>query len=125
MIDCSLFLLSVSRRPVLGRMDGWRGKSMSQNYEKIIRRREKEIEALRTINESEMALQLARQKVELSYAENDNYYGTSVETTVTITERPDAPYTLKETPDAVTLAVGEDMKVDYIEERGTYIREED
>ena len=59
------------------------------------------------------AISVGEQKIRISYAENDNYYGTSAETTVTITERPDAPYTLKETPDAVTLAVGEDMKVDY------------
>ena len=59
------------------------------------------------------AISVGEQKIRISYAENDNYYGTSAETTVTITERPDAPYTLKEIPDAVTLAVGEDMKVDY------------
>ena len=59
------------------------------------------------------AISVGEQKIRISYAENDNYYGISAETTVTITERPDAPYTLKETPDAVTLAVGEDMKVDY------------
>lgn len=53
------------------------------------------------------------QQIRISYAENSNYYGTSAKTTVTITERTEAPYTLKETPDAVTLAVGSDMKVDY------------
>lgn len=53
------------------------------------------------------------QQIRISYAESGTYYGTSAETTVTIAERPEAPYTLKETPDAVTLAVGSDMKVDY------------
>lgn len=53
------------------------------------------------------------QQIRISYAENSNYYGTSAKTTVTITERPEAPYTRKEAPDAVTLAVGSDMKVDY------------
>ena len=53
------------------------------------------------------------QQIRISYAETETTYGASAETTVTITERLKAPYTLKETPDAVTLAVGEDMKVDY------------
>lgn len=59
------------------------------------------------------AISTGEQKIRISYAENAEYYGTSEETTVTITERPEALYTLKETPEAVTLAVGEDMKVDY------------
>lgn len=58
-------------------------------------------------------ISVGNQTIRISYAENAEYYGTSEETTVTITERHEAPYTLKETPDAVTLAVGEDMKVDY------------
>lgn len=53
------------------------------------------------------------QQIRISYVGTETTYGASAETTVTITERPEAPYTLKETPDAVTLAVGEDMKVDY------------
>lgn len=53
------------------------------------------------------------QQIRISYAETETTYGASAETTVTITERPEAPYTLKETPEDVTLAVGEDMKVDY------------
>ena len=59
------------------------------------------------------AISTGEQKIRISYAGTEATYGTSAETTVTITERPEAPYTLKETPDAVTLAVGEDMKVDY------------
>ena len=48
------------------------------------------------------------------------YYATAItgaeasaETTITVTERPEASYTLKETPDAVTLAVDEALNVDY------------
>lgn len=59
------------------------------------------------------AISTGEQKIRISYAGTDSIYGTSAETTVTITERSEAPYTLKETPDAVTLAVDEDMKVDY------------
>lgn len=59
------------------------------------------------------AISVGKQQIRISYAESGTYYGTSAETTVTIAERPEAPYTLKETPDAVTLAVGSDMKVDY------------
>lgn len=59
------------------------------------------------------AISTGEQKIRISYAGTDSIYGDSAETTVTITERPEAPYTLKETPDAVTLAVGEDMNVDY------------
>ena len=59
------------------------------------------------------AISAGEQKIRVSYVGTDTIYGTSAETTVTIVERPEAPYTLKETPDAVTLAVGSDMKVDY------------
>ena len=59
------------------------------------------------------AISTGEQQIRISYAGTDSTYGTSAETTVNITERPKAPYSLKETPDAVTLAVGEDMKVDY------------
>lgn len=51
--------------------------------------------------------------IRISYAENDTYYGTSVETTVTIAERAQAPYTLKTTPDPVTLVVDENLETDY------------
>ena len=59
------------------------------------------------------AISKGEQKIRISYDGTETIYGTSAETTVTITERPEAPYTLKATPDAVTLAVGEDMEVDY------------
>lgn len=59
------------------------------------------------------AISEGSQQIRISYAGTETVYGTSAETTVTITGRPEAPYTLKATPDAVTLAVGDDMKVDY------------
>ena len=59
------------------------------------------------------AISKGEQRVKFIWNGNNTYYGFEQEVTVTITERPEAPYTLKETPDAVTLAVGEDMKVDY------------
>ena len=51
--------------------------------------------------------------IRISYAENDTYYGTSAETAVTIAERTQAPYTLKTTPDPVTLVVDENLETDY------------
>lgn len=59
------------------------------------------------------AISVGKQQIRISYAESGTYYGTSAETTVTIAERTEAPYTLKETPDTVVLAVDENMKVDY------------
>ena len=58
-------------------------------------------------------ISVGEHQIRISYAGTDSIYGSSEETTVTITERPAAPYTLKEIPEAVTLVVGEDMKVDY------------
>lgn len=59
------------------------------------------------------AISKGEQRVKFIWNGNNTYYGFEQEVTVTITERPEAPYTLKETPEDVTLAVGEDMKVDY------------
>lgn len=59
------------------------------------------------------AISAGEQQIRISYAENSTYFGTSAETTITVTERPEASYTLKETPDAVTLAVDEALNVDY------------
>lgn len=59
------------------------------------------------------AISKGEQKIRISYAGNDSYSSTSAETMVTFTERGEAPYTLKETPDTVVLAVDEDMNVDY------------
>lgn len=59
------------------------------------------------------AISAGEQKIRISYAGTDAVYGTSAETTVTIAERPQAPYTLKETPDSVKLTVKEDLTTDY------------
>lgn len=59
------------------------------------------------------AISAGEQKIRISYAGNDTYSEASAETTITVTERPEASYTLKETPDAVTLAVDEALNVDY------------
>lgn len=59
------------------------------------------------------AISVGDQKIRISYAGTETIYGTSAETVVTIVDRPEASYTLKETPDAVTLAVDENMQVDY------------
>ena len=62
---------------LLGEMDSQQARlirymlEMSENYEMIIRKRENEIEALKNSHESQMALKLASQKVELSFLEND------------------------------------------------------
>lgn len=59
------------------------------------------------------AISAGEQKIRISYAGTDTVYGTSAETTVTITERPEAPCTVKETPDAVTLTVDDSLNVNY------------
>ena len=61
------------------------------------------------------AMQLGNgQKVRISWDGNSSYTAASAETTVNIVEGRETPdYTLKATPDAVTLAVGTDLKVDY------------
>lgn len=61
------------------------------------------------------AMQLGNgQKVRISWDGNGSYTAASAETTVNIVEARETPdYTLNATPDAVTLAVGTDLKVDY------------
>ena len=59
------------------------------------------------------AISEGTQKIRISYGGNETYFSTSAEVTVNITERSEAPYTRKETPDTVVLAVDEDMNVDY------------
>lgn len=60
------------------------------------------------------AISAGEQKIRISYTDpTGTYYDASAETTVTLTERSEAPYTLKETPDTVVLAVDENMNVDY------------
>ena len=57
-------------------------------------------------------------EIRISYEENETCYGTSAETQVTIAGRSQAPYTLKDTPDSVTLAVDENMETDFDALRG-------
>lgn len=59
------------------------------------------------------AISAGEQKIRISYAGTETVKEASAETTITVTERPEASYTLKETPDAVTLAVDEALNVDY------------
>lgn len=47
------------------------------------------------------AISAGKQQIRISYAGTETVKETSAETTITVTERPQAPYTLKETPDAV------------------------
>lgn len=53
------------------------------------------------------------QKIRISYAGTDSYSGTSVETTVNITERSEAPYQLNAAPYTVAIPVDENMNNDY------------
>lgn len=59
------------------------------------------------------AISQGEQKIRISYAGSETHSGTSAETTVTIAERPQAPYTLKAAPDPVTLVVDENLETDY------------
>lgn len=59
------------------------------------------------------AISEGQQKIKISWDGNETYYGFEEEVTVNITEREQAPYTLKKTPDSVVLAVDENLKVDY------------
>ena len=53
------------------------------------------------------------QQIRISYAGTDSYSGTSVETTVNITERLEAPYQLNAEPYTVAIPVDENMNNDY------------
>ena len=53
------------------------------------------------------------QQIRISWAGNDSYSAFQKETTVTITERPTAPYTPKDIPDSVTLTVNENLETDF------------
>lgn len=59
------------------------------------------------------AIQAGVQTIRISYAGNDQYYGTSAQVAVTVTERSEAPYVRKETPDQVVLSVDDELNVDY------------
>ena len=59
------------------------------------------------------AISAGEQRICISYAGSETHSGTSAETTVTIAERPQVPYTLKAAPDPVTLVVDENLETDY------------
>lgn len=59
------------------------------------------------------AISVGEHQIEISWDGNETYYGFAEEVTVNIAEREEAPYTLKETPDNVVLAVDENLEVDY------------
>lgn len=63
------------------------------------------------------AISEGEQKIKISWGGNDDYYGFEKEVTVSITGREQAPYTPKETPDAVTLTVDESLNVNYADLR--------
>lgn len=57
------------------------------------------------------AISAGAQQIRISYAGTETVYGTSAETTVTITDRPEADITVNEAP-AVKLAFTEDLQLD-------------
>lgn len=57
------------------------------------------------------AISTGEKQIRVSYAGNDKYYGSSAETTVTITERPEADIQINENA-SVKLTVTEDMQLD-------------
>lgn len=59
------------------------------------------------------AISAGEQEIRISYAGNDTYAAAEAKAIVTLTERSEVPYTLKETPDEVTLSVDENLNVDY------------
>ena len=58
------------------------------------------------------AIGLGQQKIRISWDGNEEYGGFSAETTITLTERPDPEYTLKESP-SIKLVYNDDLTVDY------------
>ena len=58
------------------------------------------------------AIGLGQQKIRIFWDGNEEYGGFSAETTITLTERPDPEYTLKESP-SIKLVYNDDLTVDY------------
>ena len=58
------------------------------------------------------AIGLGQQKIRISWDGNEEYGGFSAETTITLTDRPDPEYTLKESP-SIKLVYNDDLTVDY------------
>lgn len=59
------------------------------------------------------AISTGEQKIRISYAETDTTYGTSVETTITVAERPEADITFNDGPYQAMLTVKQDLSVNY------------
>ena len=59
------------------------------------------------------AISEGNQKIRISYAGTDSVYGTSVETTVTIAERPQVQFNLNEGPHKVGMVFTNDQGYDY------------
>ena len=59
------------------------------------------------------AISEGEQRIRISWDGNNSYSGFQKETTVTITERPTAPYTPKDIPDSVTLTVNENLETNF------------
>lgn len=58
------------------------------------------------------AIGLGQQKIRISWDGNEEYGGFSAETTITLTERPDPEYKLKESP-SIKLVYNDDLTVNY------------
>ena len=58
------------------------------------------------------AIGLGQQKIRISWGGNEEYDGFSAETTITLNDRPDPEYKLKESP-SIKLTYNDDLKVDY------------
>lgn len=59
------------------------------------------------------AISTGSHNIKISYNGNETYSAVSASAIVTLTERSEAPYTLNDAPDAVTLTVDENLNVDY------------
>ena len=59
------------------------------------------------------AVSEGEQKMRITWAGNEDFYGFEQEIEVTLTEREQAPYTLHETVSPVTLVVDDDLNTDY------------
>lgn len=59
------------------------------------------------------AISEGKQKIRITWAGNEDFYGFEREVEVTLTEREQAPYTRNETVSPVTLVVDDDLNTDY------------
>lgn len=59
------------------------------------------------------AIEAGAHTIRISYAGDERYGSTSAQTEVTLTDRGEAPYVRKDTPDQIVLSVDENLNVDY------------